>query len=307
MEASSWKPIKSFLDNLEPLKPVESSVQEKIRPLQNIRAVVFDIYGTLLISDSGGIEQSEMSPKFLSYAFREANIPLLTKSKDSTDQLLDDILLMFREKIEHVHEEKKENNIPFPEINILDIWEQILQHFNEEGKISFFSDSDIRIFSMLFELLSNRVYPMPGMKDVLVKLNSMRYPLGIISNAQFYTPLIMNYFLTGNIQDKETIKFFEPDITFYSYRLGRAKPDSLAFKDTGEILYEKYGLNTQNILYIGNDIYNDIYPAKKMGYKTALFAGDKRSLRLRKDFRILEDIQPDVVIKKLNSIFDIME
>jgi len=35
------------------------------------------------------------------------------------------------------------------------------------------------------------------------------------------------------------------------------------------------------VLYVGNDMKSDIIPAKKCGFKTALFAGDKRSLRTR--------------------------
>ena len=35
---------------------------------------------------------------------------------------------------------------------------------------------------------------MPGMKEVIHKLAGKGLPLGIISNAQFYTPVILNFF-----------------------------------------------------------------------------------------------------------------
>ena len=61
---------------------------------------------------------------------------------------------------------------------------------------------------IVFELLSNRVYPMPGMKEILLWIKAKGIPMGIVSNAQFYTPVIMNYFLTGNFSAQQEIDLF---------------------------------------------------------------------------------------------------
>ncbi len=57
-------------------------------------------------------------------------------------------------------------------------------------------------------------------------------------------------------------------------------------------------------LYIGNDMLNDIYPSKKAGFTTALFAGDNRSLRLRKDDPKCSNLSADLVITDLIQIID---
>ena len=46
----------------------------------------------------------------------------------------------------------------------------------------------------------------------------------------------------------------------------------------------------------------DIYPAKIAGMKTALFAGDKRSLKLREDHPEIHDVEPDYIINNLYQI-----
>jgi putative hydrolase of the HAD superfamily len=56
------------------------------------------------------------------------------------------------------------------------------------------------------------------------------------------------------------------------------------------------------VLYIGNDIRNDIWPADRLGCRTALFAGDARSLRLREDDERLSDVKPDRVVTALGQI-----
>ena len=40
------------------------------------------------------------------------------------------------------------------------------------------------------------------------------------------------------------------------------------------------GLAPAAIFYLGNDITKDVLPARELGFRTGLFAGDARSLRL---------------------------
>jgi putative hydrolase of the HAD superfamily len=46
----------------------------------------------------------------------------------------------------------------------------------------------------------------------------------------------------------------------------------------------------------------DIWPATRLGFKTALFAGDRRSLRLREDDERCRVLQPDLVIDQLEQL-----
>ena len=47
---------------------------------------------------------------------------------------------------------------------------------------------------------------------------------------------------------------------------------------------------------------NDIYPAHAIGFQTALFAGDRRSLRLRADDARCADLKPDLVLTDLEQL-----
>jgi putative hydrolase of the HAD superfamily len=67
---------------------------------------------------------------------------------------------------------------------------------------------------------------------------------------------------------------------------------------------EKMGMSAHSVLYIGNDMLNDIYPAKKAGFRTALFAGDARSLRLRENHPKCKDLSADIIITDLIQILD---
>ena len=58
------------------------------------------------------------------------------------------------------------------------------------------------------------------------------------------------------------------------------------------------------MLYVGNDLRNDIWPASLTGCRTALFAGDARSLRLREDDPRYASVDPDRIVTALSQITD---
>ncbi|MFO8111277.1 MAG: hypothetical protein R6T92_02100, partial [Desulfosalsimonadaceae bacterium] len=58
----------------------------------------------------------------------------------------------------------------------------------------------------------------------------------------------------------------------------------------------KYGIFPEDVLFLGNDMRNDILPARRIGFQTALFAGDRRSLRLCRDGPCCQDVRPEIII-----------
>lgn len=141
-----------------------------------------------------------------------------------------------------------------------------------------FSINHVSRAALHFEILSNKVDLMPGVLGLFEYLRESGLVLGIVSNAQFYTPLLMEY-----LCDTSLLKLgFSEEFSSWSYKMGCGKPDPIIFRRPIEAL-NKTGIQNHEILYIGNDMLNDISCAASYGLKTVLFAGDKRSLRLRED------------------------
>lgn len=123
--------------------------------------------------------------------------------------------------------------------------------------------------------------------------------MGLISNAQFYTVYLFKWLLGAAPEDLG----FQPGLIFLSYQTGYAKPSPELFQRAADAL-NKMNIQTQAVLFMGNDMLNDILPAKRAGFKTALFAGDKRSLRLRKDDPRCRNQSADIVLTDLIQLFD---
>ncbi len=288
--------IANLLDNQKPLKPLETGVKERFYKTETIKAVVFDIYGTLLVSASGDITESDQTITNLQHALIEGGYII---KDDIPEGAFDFMLADFRFTILEHHKKSKSENIPYPEINIRKVWGDVLKRAEDRLWIAEGNHACRDQFVVTFEVLSNRVFPMPGMQGIIYHIQNRQIPLGIVSNAQFYTPLIMNHYLR-NEPNQEVIPPFDPDLTVFSFKLGKGKPDSYLYKKLIPALKNKYQISPEETLFIGNDMLNDVFAAQKAGFKTALFAGDKRSLRLRE--KQVGNLKPDFIITELEQL-----
>ncbi len=297
----------SFLDKLQPflrkIKPIDvqpTGAKPAYVKVDNIKAIIFDIYGTLIISSSGDIMQSSYDASMFSVALSASGFQI-----NVAEEELIDIHPIFEKEVIQGKEIATKSGIPFPELNIVEVWQRTLKKAEAKGLISSNRFPNYKLFTFLFELNSNQVWPMPGLKESLDELKGKGYPLGIVSNAQFYTPVIMNYFLYNKIKGDEFIDGFENDLSVFSYKMLRGKPDTAVYEELVEPL-RKRGLSPKDVLYVGNDMLKDIYAASQVGFKTCFYAGDMRAYRLREDHPEASRIKPDFTITELKQLNDFL-
>jgi putative hydrolase of the HAD superfamily len=268
---------------MRPLFPIKGPLKPQGRPLQNIRCILFDVYGTLFISGSGDIgvaEETALQPALFDELLRRYNITC-------TPQQLQERLFAL---VKETHRKMKAAGISYPEVQIDHIWSQILSAENI---------NTIRNFAVEYEWLVNPVSPMPNLEETLAQCKSASLMLGIISNAQFFTPYLFSWLLNKDLAQLG----FTKELLIFSYLMGHAKPSPLLFEKSAEALMS-CGISKEQVLYIGNDMLNDIWPAHLTGFKTALFAGDRRSLRMREKDKRCRQVTPDIVLTNLIQILD---
>jgi putative hydrolase of the HAD superfamily len=263
--------------------------------MPGIKAVLFDVYGTLFSSAAGDInagvekiQSSAVNPgaDAASRGLSTASAPDRTGSgldalaREYTDSASGEELVSYFHKA--VRESHAASKAAYPEVLAGEIWERF-----PGRKIP------AEEFALRYELAVNPVYPMAGAKQLLASLKEAGFVMGIISNAQFYTPLLFEALLGGS---PEALGF-SPELLVYSYMEGEAKPSPLLFEKARAAL-KKQGIGGGETVYLGNDMRNDIQGAARAGFRTVLFAGDRRSLRLREDDPLIS-LLPCAVVSKL--------
>lgn len=294
--------MQHLFKQLKELRPIPTGTREDIRPLENIKAVIFDVYGTLLISSSGDVGSTELKGQHAIEAFEACDLAI------SPDLNLVDvgqlIISIYENSIRQQHKKGKDIGHPYPEVDIIEIWEEVCEKMvHKKLLLEHSKDIDLQQLAICFEIRNNPVFPMPNMLNTLRWLTEQNYPLGIISNAQFFTPLLLKHFSVGANQQFE---LFRPELQVYSHQLKRAKPDIFLYEFMIKQL-QAHQLIPSQCLYVGNDMLNDIMPAQRAGFKTVLFSGDSRSLRLREQQPLVQGVQPDRIINDLSQLRSILK
>ncbi|MDJ0782865.1 MAG: HAD family hydrolase [Desulfosarcinaceae bacterium] len=260
-------------------RPTNESPRGALR--RPVRAVLFDVYGTLLISASGDIDAGGDGESGMG-------------STDALDRRVRDLGFVppadgvrsaLRGAIRQTHRRLRSRGFSHPEVVIEKVWGELYPAASE---------SALRRLALAYELTVNPVWPMPAMRRCLAALKADGLRLGIISNAQFYTPLLLRHFLGGPLLEQG----FTDELCHYSFRCGAAKPGPALFESAQRALAQ-IGIAAGAAVMVGNDRRNDVAAAKTAGFQTVLFAGDARSLRWRREDPDWATAQPDMVITDL--------
>ncbi len=155
---------------------------------------------------------------------------------------------------------------------MLSIWRQTLTQLAAQRTFSTSGSAsgvDVPRLAIEYEMRINPTWPMPGAEDCLRALAARQKRLGIVSNAQFFTEFLFPAFFHQTLGELG----FDPRLQFYSYRHLWAKPGLHLYELAASELLQQ-GVPAHNVLYIGNDMLNDVAAASRVGFRTALFAGD---------------------------------
>lgn len=235
--------LDSFLEP-EQFHFLQSALPASPRSMK-FKAVVCDVYATLLIAPAGGVKPDpEADPMIRRVIEAFGYAPPESPSTE-----------LYRAVKEH-HRLSGES---FPEVDLRTLWRNVL--LLPEG-------ADVERLVRAIEDAWHPSTLMPGASEAVKWLSRQGGALGLLSNAQCNT-----------VDSLEGIApLFAPELRILSYQHGIAKPDGRLFETMVERLAGR-GISPEETLFIGNDPVQDITPAAAVGFRTALFIGHPDSLR----------------------------
>ncbi len=201
------------------------------------RAVIFDVYGTLLDAPPGGVRPDR--------AIDPAIMKFLEKSQVSAPPAPAAALAGL------VAREHAASDEAFPEIDLVALWGELLG-----------LPADARLASLVADIedIWHPAAPMPGAHAMLRRLAAAGVPCGLLSNAQ------------ANVwrQLGALAPCFASDLCVFSYQYRRAKPSPGLFSEMAARLARR-GIRPREAWFVGNHPAHDIAPAAAAGFRTALY------------------------------------
>jgi putative hydrolase of the HAD superfamily len=273
--------------------------------LKGVRAVVFDVYGTMVNYWRPGFEERDTREALLVEAFSEvvdrfgmgealaAMNPADPPAKTLCD-FYNGLLAINRQK-------SAGEGAALPEVRVEEVWSVIALMLKRNGcdaaaKTPWRGDPAgfARCLAYTYNFLSMGRELYPGVSGALKKLKDSNMALGILSDAQFYTPIDLTLMLReqsgGAVVDCGEL--FDTDLTFLSCEYGFVKPSETLYRRLFDALYE-YQITPDQTVVVGNDLAADIAPAAALGMRTALFCGD--GLMVFGRDAVNEWVVPDIV------------
>ncbi len=271
-----------------PLAAEPTGLLPVLGQVEGIKAVVFDVYGTLICSGVGDISLIEQSDR------NELLRDLVAKYGGRLREDVADPSAAFHGLIKADHAASRARGIGDPEVDIVEIW----RRFFAQCANAKFDDETVRMLAAEYECVVNPVWPYPELVETLVALKSAGLPLGIVSNAQFYTPLMLEAFTGFSLAESG----FDERLLVWSFEHHLGKPSVELYREQARRLQETRGIAPGKCLYVGNDMLKDVWAAAEIGFQTVLFAGDERSLRMRADDGRCQGLKADRVVTELGQI-----
>lgn len=215
-----------------------------------IRAILFDIYSTLL-------EVGPPPPD------APARWDLIWEDRLKTEPRLS--LEQFSAECERIiageHAAARTRGIAYPEVYWPDVVSAVLPEFAHlpEGE-----RSDFRFYHAQ---MAHTVRLMPGAAEAVRSLLDRQVHLGLVSNCQPYTLRELETTLAGASLSR---KVFAAGLCFFSFEHGFSKPDPHVF----QILMARLaalGIAPRETLMVGDRLDNDLAPAQAAGWQTWQF------------------------------------
>lgn len=287
-----------FIELSGKLEPIPTGTEPNLQPINGIKAVIFDFYGTLFISGVGdiGIDDGHSDEDLLIEAIQSAGIEVDSPNVGKRGYEI------YNKIVIENFQDIKSSGISYPEPDIRKVWRNVLNQMLAEELISTPTTSEHDdLMAVEFEARMNPIWPMPDLHETLNGIRDKSLLPGIISNSQFYTPIAFEALTKKSITELG----FSPNLLHWSFEEKMKKP-GLRFYERFLEKAEKFSpdIKPEEFLYVGNDMLKDIYPASTCSMKTALFAGDKRSLKWREDDSRCKNLEPDLIITELKQLLE---
>src|SRR5262249_35658464 len=124
---------------------------------------------------------------------------------------------------------------------------------------------------------------------------------GLLADGQAFTTVQISRGLKAQDENFNVDKVISMTLRSLSCDARARKPSDTLFRHAAAALAAQ-GIRPEEALHVGNKLARDIVPARRMGFRTALYAGDKSSLDVSAEALKDPNQRPDVLITELSQV-----
>jgi hypothetical protein len=293
--------------------PVPAKATPYLKPLTGIRAVTWGIYGTLLTISEGRLQFLHPDPLCMEVALdktiHEFNMWHSMSRKPGAPW--EYMYQQYKRLVEDAQLAAGPRPGEAPEIDAARTWQVLIERL---GKKEFSWDEAfygaIVEFSEKVAWFFHRALQGVGMApNALMALEHVRHigcAQGLIGDGQCFTLVQMSRAFSKEGHPFPFAKLINKGCISLSYFQGVRQPAASLFEPVLERL-ERLGVSPSEVLHVAPRLKDELAPAKKLGMRTALYAGDAVSLAATPAEVNDPELRPDRILTDLRQIRQIVK
>jgi hypothetical protein len=300
-------------DLVWPVPPVVQPVKAKphLSAMPAVRVVTWTIYGTLLNIFKGQL-LFEHPEKFVMDIALDKTVQefkmwgAMTRKPGQPSEYLGEIYRRVLDDLRLAPSRGEKH----PEILSERIWELILGKLTKKDykyDTAFYGPTTeyCRKIAYFFHASLQGTACHEGAAQALEFVHHAGLKQGVIADAQCFSFVQLQRGLQAQRCGVPTDQLLDRSLRALSCDVGGRKPSERLFKQCLSHL-SLQGVTPAQVLHIGSSIPRDLAPAKKLGMRTALFAGDRESVDATKEQLKDPATRPDALLTELSQIADIV-
>jgi FMN phosphatase YigB (HAD superfamily) len=282
----------------------------KLRPLP-VKAVFWTVYGTLVAIPQGEL-QFEHPQDFVTDAALEKLIKefkmwnSMSRKPGAPSAYMKEL---FRKALT-ILQMAGSGGEKYPEVQTERVWDDIVKKLQQKeytfdaGTYGSLSDY-VKKIAYFYHASIQGSGAYPGAVDALRLVADRGVAQGLLADGQCFTVGQLQRCLRQQDPGFELDVVIPSTLRILSSDKKARKPSDTLFKAAVQAVAAK-GISPGEVLHVGSNLTRDIAPAKKHGFHTALFAGDRNSLSATPEQLKDPATRPDVLLTELPQILEVI-
>lgn len=292
-----------------PPEPVRTKAKPHLKKLPGIKAVAWNVYGTLLNISQGEL-LFEHPTRFVMDVALDKTVQEFKMWKSMTRKPgapADVLIVWYRNVLDELRFCTPAGE-KHPEIHADKLWANIVKKLmtneytylvSQYGSLEEYGEKIAYFFHA--SLQGTAAYPEAA--RTVQAVNEQLGKQALIADGQCFTWVQLKRGLAAQEPAIPYDLIFPSAARVFSRDVNSKKPSEKLYRE-GLAALTRQGLEAEEILYVGNDLHRDIVPAKRLGMKTALFAGDRNSAKATTAELNQKDLRPNVLLTELGQVLE---
>lgn len=313
MEYADWLAHRD--DLIWPVAPprVPPKAIPSLKPLPGIKAITWNVYGTLLRISDGDLlllpaQQIRMQVA-LEKTIQEFNMwQSMTRKAGAPWEHL---YTQYKDVLEEMQLTAPAKKGDVGQVDVRRLWRKLISRLEQKEyryDVDFYGDGEdyAEKVAYFFHSCLQGVAAMDKAAVVVKAVADAGFAQGLLADGQSFTLTQLLRAFQATTKLPSLGQLFSAGCVVLSYAVGVRKPSRSLFAAAADA-FARHNIQPAEVLYVSNRWPEDLTVAKQLGFRTALFAGDKNSVQASADELLTSELRPDRLLTELTQIRNLLE